>query len=70
MIRWMCGVSLNDKVSILELRNRMRLDSVREYIQHRRLQWFGHLERMKVDAWSSKCRDIMVNKGTTTEVME
>ena len=39
----------------------MQLDSVREYIQHRRLQWFGHLERIEVDAWISKCRDIMVD---------
>ena len=57
----MCGVSLNDKVPSLELRNRMRLGSLREYIQHRRLQWFGHLERMEVGTWPSKCRDIMVD---------
>ena len=61
IIRWMCGISLNDKVPILELRNRMRLNSLRECMQHRRLQWFGHLEKMEANAWASKCRDIMVD---------
>ena len=28
MIRWKCAVSLNDKVSILDLRNRIQLESI------------------------------------------
>ena len=53
-VTWMCNVRPEDKCSAEELRN------VRECVQDRRLQWFGHLERIKESAWSSKCRTFKV----------
>ena len=38
MIRWICGVSLHHKVSSFDLRNILKLCSLRECIQCRRLQ--------------------------------
>ena len=30
-----------------ELRTRLKLKNIKEYLQHRRLKWFGHLEKWK-----------------------
>ena len=38
-----------------ELRTRLKLKSMRQCLEDRRLQWFGHLERMEKNASSSKC---------------
>ena len=46
MIRWMSGVSLRDRQSSDELRQRMGLDNIRDIIQRERLRWFGHIQRM------------------------
>ena len=34
---------------------------MRKYSQGKRLQWFGHLERMKEIPWPSKCRSFKVS---------
>ena len=44
-----------DRISAEELRTRLKLKSMRECLQNRRLQWFGHLETIE-SLWSSKCR--------------
>ena len=56
MVRWMCNIRLKDRISIQELRTRLKLKTTREFLQDRRLQWFGLSERMEESAWSSKCR--------------
>ena len=60
MIRWMCNVSLKDRVSSEELRRRLWLESITTCIQNRRLSWFGHVERSPETSWINKCRQINV----------
>ena len=59
----MCNVRLDDKISAEELRTRLKLKSMSKCVQDRRLEWFGHLERMEESAWSSKCRTFQVSQG-------
>ncbi len=33
---------------------------IRDCVRKRRLRWFGHMERMDVDNWVKKCRDLDV----------
>ena len=60
MIRWMCRTRLSDNISSKVLRGRMGLVSIRELIQAKRLRWFGHVERMDIENWVSKCRSYVV----------
>ena len=56
MVRWMCKVMAEDMIFADEPRTRLKLKSRREFLQDRREQWFGYLERMRDGTWSSKCR--------------
>ena len=47
MVRWMYSVRPEDRSSVQELMTRLKLKSVRECLQDRRLQWFGQIERME-----------------------
>ena len=60
MIRWMCNVSLKDRLRSDELRGRLNLESIGRCVQNRRLRWFGHIERMDESAWVSRCRAVEV----------
>ena len=54
MVRWMCIVTPEDRISAEELRTRLKLNSVREFLQFRGQS--GHLERMEGKIpLSSKC---------------
>ena len=57
MLRWMCGVTLRDKVHTVELR-RFGIEGVVEVMRRGRLRYFGHVERKKVDDWVSACRNL------------
>ena len=60
MVRWMCGVTLKDRKSSEELRDRLGLANIRDCLQSRRLRWFGHVERMDDANWVKKSREITV----------
>lgn len=60
MMRWMCGVSLKDRVRIEDLRQRLCSDSVSDVVRRGRLRWFGHVERKSADDWVSACRNLVV----------
>ena len=45
MIRWMCGVSLKNRISSAELYGRLGVEEVADVMRRGRLRWFGHLER-------------------------
>ena len=49
VLRWMCGVTLRDKVPTVELRRRLGIEGVVEVMRRGRLRWFGHVERKEVD---------------------
>ena len=60
MVRWMCGVSLRNRISSKELNERLGVEGVAEVVRRSRLRWFGHLERKAEDDWVSICRNFEV----------
>jgi hypothetical protein len=56
MVRWMCGVTLKDRIHSEELLERLGITSVADVVRRGRLRWFGHVERMPDSDWVSKCR--------------
>ena len=50
MIRWICNVKPEDTIFEEELRTKLKLRSMGQCLQDRKLQWFGHLERMEESA--------------------
>ena len=48
MIRWMCGVKLNERKKKKELRELLGLDPVSLMIKNSKSRWFGHVERNQV----------------------
>jgi len=46
MVRWMCGVTLKDRVASDELLSRLGIESITEVVRRGRLRWFGHVERL------------------------
>lgn len=47
MVRWIYNINPEDKIYAEELRASLKLFSLRERLQDKRLQWFGHVERME-----------------------
>ena len=45
MVRWMCGVTLRDRVPSGELLERLDVVCVTELLTRGRLRWFGYVER-------------------------
>ena len=43
MVRWMCGVKLQDRIPSKGLRDRLGLDGVILVLQQNRLRWYGHV---------------------------
>jgi len=64
MVRWMCGVSLKDRISSEELNGRLGVEGVADVVRRGRLRWFGHLERKCSEDWVSSCRDLQVSGDT------
>ena len=54
MVRWLCGVSLRDRVPNAELRKRMGIESVSDAVKQNRLRWLGHVLQKDDDDWVKK----------------
>ena len=52
MIRWMCGVKLNDRKKSEEL---LGSEPVSLMVKKSRLRWFGHVERKDDNDWVKSC---------------
>jgi len=63
MVRWMCGVKLQDRVPSKELRGRLELDNIISLLQRNRLRWYGHVLRQENNDWVKKCMEYEV-EGT------
>jgi len=57
MVRWICGVKLQDKVPSKELRGRMELEDIISVVQRNRLRWYGHVLRKEDNDWVKKCME-------------
>ena len=55
MIRWTCGVKLNERKKTEELRELLGLEPVSLMIKKSRLRWFGHVERKDDNDWVKRC---------------
>ena len=60
MVRWMCGVSLKNRISSEDLNRRLGVERVADVVRCGRLRWFGHLERKNSDDWVSACRNFVM----------
>ena len=60
MVRWMCGVTLKDRICSMELLDRLGIECVSVIVRRSRLRWFGHVERLDADNWVSSCRDLNI----------
>ena len=55
MIRWMCGIKLNERKKGEELRELLGLEPVSSMIKKSRLRWFGHVEHKDDNDWVKCC---------------
>ena len=60
MVRWMCGVSLRDKFTSDELRERMGIEPVLDFVKRSRLRWMGHVLRKSDDDEVKKCFELEI----------
>ena len=60
MIRWICGVKLEDRKSMFQLRSLLRVHDLRDVIRRNRLQWYGHVLRMPPERWPKQILDFEV----------
>ena len=60
MVRWMCSVSLKDRIPSKELNRYLGVWSVTDVVRRGRLRWFCHLKQKGVNNWVSVCRDMEV----------
>ena len=49
MLRWMCGVKLEEQVSNVEVLERLHLEPLGVILRRNSLRWFGHGERREKD---------------------
>jgi len=67
MVRWICGIKLQDSVPRKGLRERLGLDGVISVLQEDRLRWYGHVLRKEDNDWGKKCMEYEV-EGPGQEV--
>jgi len=60
MVRWMCGVKLEDRVLSKGLREELRLDDTILVLQQNRLRWYGHVLQKEDNDWGKKCMEYEV----------
>ena len=60
MVRWMCSVTLKNRVPSANLYSRLGIHCVADVVRRGRLRWFGHVERKSVDDWVKACRGVEV----------
>ena len=78
MVRWMCGMKLQDRIASKGLRERLRLDDIISVLQQNRLQWYGHVLQKEDNDWVKKCMEYEVEgarprsrpKKIWTEIVE
>jgi len=55
IIRWICGMKLQDRVPSKELRERLGLDDIISVLRRDRLRWCGHVLQEKDNGWVKMC---------------
>jgi len=78
MVRWMCGIELQDRFPSKGLRERLGLDDIILVLQQNRLRWYGYVLQKEDNDWVKKCMEYEVEgsrprnrpKKTWTEIVE
>jgi hypothetical protein len=60
MVWWMCGVTLKNRISSVELYSHLDVEAVSDVVRRGRSRWFGHVERKSYDDGLFVCRDLEV----------
>ena len=60
MIRWMCGVSMKDRWTSVELRKLFGVQPITTFIRSGRLRWYGLVMRKRDEDWVKKCMEFRV----------
>jgi len=60
MVRWMCGMRLQDRIPSKGLRERLGLDLLMSILQRNRLRWYGHVLRKEYNDWMKKSMEYEV----------
>ena len=78
MVRWMCGVKLQDRFPSKGLREILGLDDIILVLQQNRLLWYGHVLQTENYDWVKNCIEYEVEgarprgrpKKTWREIVE
>jgi len=78
MVRWMCGVKLQDRFPSKGLWERLGLGDIISVLQHNRLWWYGRVLWKEDNDWMKKCMEYEVEdarlrgraKKTWIEIVE
>jgi len=78
MVKWMCGVKLQDRASSKGLRERLGLDDIILVLQQTRLRWYGPVLQKEDNDWVKKWMEYEVEgvrprgrpKKTWREIVE
>jgi len=78
LVRWMCGVKLQDRIPSTGLRERLGLDDIISVLQQNRLRWYRHVLGKEDNDWVKKCMEYEVEsvrprgrpKKTWREIVE
>ena len=78
IVRWMCGMKLQDRIPSKGLRERLGLDDIILVLQRNRLRWYWHVLRKEDNHWVKKCMEYEVQgarprgrpKKTWKEIVE
>ena len=57
MARWMCNVTVKDRVPSMEFRERLGIDNINLIVQQNRLRWYGHMLLKEDTYWVKKCTE-------------
>ena len=59
-IKWMCGISLKDRRTNVELRRLVGVEPITTFIRSGRLRWYGHVMGKGDGDWVMKCMEYIV----------
>ena len=65
MLRWMCGMTMRDKIRNEHIRGTKRLVQASKKITEKRLKWYGHVRRLKEEHIVRRMLDVHI--GPTRE---
>ena len=58
MVRWICGVKVDDQISTASLYERLGIPHIQQVSRQHRLRWAGHVHRST--SWTNRCQRIEV----------